>query len=570
MNFVASPDLLSPASLPLRTLAELKARILIDPALPERRRAAMASALNTLARVLGRSLETLPTAPAELRPLLDGITPAMARLTPGSWNNVRSLLGAALSLAVPGFVAQRFEHDPSPAWRDCIDKVRPDPMAIFLLGRLARYATQRGLEPEEVNDGVLARYADDLTHRSLCTDPVRILRKTIRVWNAAAGRGPDWPAPALACPSRRVRHSRPWEIYPPSLLTEIDRWLDHLGRDPFADRDFRPLRPASIASRQKYLALYLGALVEAGHDPAGMTSLASVITLEHARAGLRVVHARQGGAKTQHLAGMAGVVLSLARHWVGLPHQECDALRRLARNLRPDQEGLAPRNEARLAQLNDRRRLDAVLLLPEVMEARVRRAGAPTVRRAHALQTAVAVELFLMTGLRIANVAELQLGRTMVLRPDGGIDILIPREGIKNRTSFTADLPKETARLLHRYIKHYRPLLGDAASPWLFPGSREGAHKSTSALRDQVTKAMARVAGVAWHPHLFRHLLAYLQLDENPSADGLVTRALGHKRADTTRMFYSGFQTKSAIRQHDALVLRRRGAIRALGMPGVR
>jgi hypothetical protein len=39
-----------------------------------------------------------------------------------------------------------------------------------------------------------------------------------------------------------------------------------------------------------------------------------------------------------------------------------------------------------------------------------------------------------------------------------------------------------------------------------------------------------------------------------------VTRALGHKRAETTRTHYTGFQTKHAIRQHDALVLARRAS----------
>ena len=122
----------------------------------------------------------------------------------------------------------------------------------------------------------------------------------------------------------------------------------------------------------------------------------------------------------------------LARHWVRLPHADCEALARLARNLRPLQEGLAPRNEERLAQLNEPRRLDMVLLLPDTLAARVRRAGPPTVTLAQNFQTAVVVELFLMTGLRIANVAELEIGRTLLLRENGGIDILIPRESVKN------------------------------------------------------------------------------------------------------------------------------------------
>ena len=115
--------------------------------------------------------------------------------------------------------------------------------------------------------------------------------------------------------------------------------------------------------------------------------------------------------------------------------------------------------------------------------------------------------------------------------------------------------------MLREYLKSYRPLLGDAASTWLFPGTRSGTHKSAAAIREQVTKAMAGVAGVAWNPHLFRHLLAQLQLASNPGADGLVTRALGHKRADTTRQHYSGFQTRAAIRLHDELVLKRRSTL---------
>lgn len=303
--------------------------------------------------------------------------------------------------------------------------------------------------------------------------------------------------------------------------------------------------------------------MEAGQDPATLTALAAAVTVENARVALRIIYARQGERRTQHVAGIAGVALMIARHWLGLPHPDCEVLRRLARNLRPDHEGLAPRNEARLAQLNNPRRLDMILALPDTLAARVRRASPPTASLAQTFQTAVVVELFLMTGLRIANVVELEIGRTLLLRDRGGMDILIPRESVKNRTPFTADLPWPSARLLQEYLKVYRPLLGDAASPWLFPGARPGTHKSTSALRAQVTKAMAGVAGVAWNPHLFRHLLAHLELSENPGADALVTRALGHKRADTTRAHYSGFQTKSAIRQHDELVLRRRAATQA-------
>jgi hypothetical protein len=546
-----------------RSLAELRALIVADASLPERRRTALASALNTVARALGQPLDAVPAAPVRLRPLLAGITPAMARLSTGSWRNTVSLLGAAISHAGGGILPRCFEQEPSSAWKDLLRGLRARHAERFYLGRLARYATRLGVEPEEVDDAFLARYRADLTERCLAAEPDRLAREAARAWNAAAGRHPEWPRQQLAVPSNTVRYSLPWESYPASLRAEVERWIDWLGRDPFADRDFRPLRPDSLVARRKQLALYLGALAEAGEDPTAMTSLSAVVTCDHASRALRVIYERSGARKTSHLHQMAGLVLVLARHWVKLDSGAVDQLRRLARNLRPDPVGLSPRNEARLAQIHDRGRLQAVLTLPQRIAARVAGAGEPTVVLARLHQTAVAIELFLMTALRIKNVSELEIGRTLLMRKDGA-DILIPASEMKNRASFAADLPDRSARLLRQHLDRYRPLLGDPKSPWLFPGARPGTRKTTEALRTQVTKAMAQMAGVQWNPHLFRHLLAHLQLEQDAGADGIVTRALAHKRADTARQHYSGFQTRAAIRQHDELVLRRLDAPLAL------
>jgi integrase len=202
-----------------------------------------------------------------------------------------------------------------------------------------------------------------------------------------------------------------------------------------------------------------------------------------------------------------------------------------------------------------------VIALPEHLAKRVDKLGTPTRKLAHVYQTAVAVELFLMTALRIGNVANLAIGKDLLLRKDGGIDILLTSGDVKNGVQFTADLPPSSAAMIRRYITKYRPLLGDPASPWLFPGQRAGAAKISGALREQVVRAMARECGLKWHPHLFRHLLAQVILTDNPAADAVVTRALGHKNSDGTRRNYSGFQTKAALRLYDDLVLRRRSAI---------
>ncbi len=557
-HIVHTPDL--PVA-PDASLAALRQRILASD-LPERRRQILASALNTVGKALRRPLETIPADPARLRPLLAGITPAMARLTSGSWKNALSHLNAALALRHPDMLPRRFDLEPSPGWAAHLQRLRQRPEDKYHLGRFGRYATRLGIEPEAVDDALLARYRADLTTRSLVAEPARVARDTARAWNAVAARDPDWPQQRLAVPDNRVRYSLSWDTYPASLREEINRWLDRLGRDPLAPRKVRALRPGSITAREKQLALYLAALVATGEDPAEMTSLAHVVTPAKAEQVLRVIHARNGERITSHLAQMASLALMLARHWLRLGESEIEAFRDLARNCRPQTDGLAPRNTERLAQLNDPARLDAVLCLPQDIEACVLRSGPPTGDRARLMQTAAAVEILLATALRIGNLAELAIGDSLRLRRDGGIDVLIDPARVKNRVPLTAELTGASAALVRRYIKDYRPLLGDPTTPWLFPGQKPGTAKTTAGLRQQITRAMAEIAGVEWHVHAFRHLLAKLQLDANPGSDALITRALGHKRADTARLHYSGFATAAAIRHYDDLLLARRAKLR--------
>jgi hypothetical protein len=72
VNLNAATDLTLSAS-----LAELRIRLLADETLADGRRRDMVSALASVAKALGRPLETIAANPSELRPLLAGLTPAM-------------------------------------------------------------------------------------------------------------------------------------------------------------------------------------------------------------------------------------------------------------------------------------------------------------------------------------------------------------------------------------------------------------------------------------------------------------------------------------------------------------
>jgi integrase len=82
--------------------------------------------------------------------------------------------------------------------------------------------------------------------------------------------------------------------------------------------------------------------------------------------------------------------------------------------------------------------------------------------------------------------------------------------------------------------------------------------KGVATLRQQVTRAVWQGAGIALHPHLFRHIAGKLLLDELPGDQGTVQRMLGHKSIRTTMATYTGAETRAAIRRYDEVVLGRR------------
>jgi integrase len=56
-------------------------------------------------------------------------------------------------------------------------------------------------------------------------------------------------------------------------------------------------------------------------------------------------------------------------------------------------------------------------------------------------------------------------------------------------------------------------------------------------------------------PHQFRHVVAKIHLDANPSALHLVADLLDHKSLRSARRFYAGIDTLRAGRAHAELVM---------------
>jgi len=119
----------------------------------------------------------------------------------------------------------------------------------------------------------------------------------------------------------------------PSLRSDILAYLDRLsGDDLLADVDFRPLRASSIATYDRLLRQFLSALVQRGHDPQTLQSLADVVPLETVKLGLRFFIDRAAGAKSKQAYHIARLLTAIARHWAKVETHHLDRGRRDCRS----------------------------------------------------------------------------------------------------------------------------------------------------------------------------------------------------------------------------------------------
>lgn len=543
-------------NLTYRTLIE---RIIADENLPSSKRDDVASGLRSFIKSVKLTVDTtIPPLP-DLRKLISGFTPAMTNMTPGRWRNIRSHLQFALAHVGLATVPRRYETAPSPHWSELL--ARLDYGSQYKLSHIARYCTTRGIEPEQLNDEVMAKLLDDLSTRSMKAEPARVHRDAAIAWNKAAAQHPDWPQQLLSVADNRPHYSIPWEKFPVSLQADVERWLNRLaGRDFLNHMPRKPLRPASLKTRKRQLHEYLSALVHEGTPIENMVDLATAVTPALARAGMMHFWKRAGGKPSVHAGQVAGLVLSIARHYAKLDETALDDLRDLCRMIAVHQNGMTPRNKARLRPLNDTENLTALVSVPERLKDEVLRQGAPTRSLAIQMQTAVLIELLLLFPIRLKNLQHLRLDENLIFgRRRDDLTIAIPESDVKNELALEAHLPESTGRLFNLYLNSYRPLLDNPDSPWLFPGQHHDAPKNAETIRHQIKTALWIRCGLDFRPHTFRHAAGKIMLDQNPGCHGQVQRILGHKRLDTTMKFYTGMEGEAALAHYDAQIMRLRG-----------
>ena len=438
----------------------------------------------------------------------------------------------------------------------------------FTLDVLAGRARLSGRAPAEI-DGTWAA-AD---HARLHYEKRKAFRRGIRLFNelvearATNGLADILPATPIAQPattSPRGLHSLG---VPPSFFEDLAacrHWYVTRDQDPhFARlRGVDPKKARSWRSYEAAVSWLVRELVEGDHyDPDEIVELATICRYEPLLdAAIQFSERREAGdgglsqeASTLHTR--VARISYIAEHWVEVPAAERDQLRRLRRS-----HGVTTANVGRMSRAREewlRRLLDArgralraaLLRSPDILlgwaDTRLAEWDSLSRReRMRCLRYAIAATqtaLLLRTmALRSHNL------RTLTFRGDEPTLILptrhrsarieIPGAQVKNGRDLAAPIARSAWPIVQRWLDVYRPLLVGAHpyghhaadNAFVFPGTHPtGAMESSTFAKSFATGIGDLGLGIT--PHMCRHAIATLIVNEDRSKVGLVADWLGDK-----------------------------------------
>jgi integrase len=548
---------------PTATLASLINLIQADPTIPESRSREMVSAIRTVAKVLRLEPHMIPATPGDLRELINNALPTAVGVSGSRWSNAKSLLRKALALLDPKVIPARSRVGLLPAWRALLD----EPSSTSLLRGIARFSkwcSAAGITPVEVTKATYDSFYEDLVAHCLVRSPRETQQTAGKAWNAASKIVSGWPKLTLDISNLRRNPSLPWDAFPASFRADVEAFVTPRGSKHFNLRETGArTRASTMNARRTTIRHFATAVVESGHSPAALKSLADLVQPDTAWSGLSVLVERAKGEKTGRNHLTAYLLITIAKHCVKADDAVIEELKAFADELNPRRRGMTDKNRKRLQQFDDPKLLGSLLDLPALLMAEATAVLKPSKVEARTAQLAVIIDILLMAPLRISNLSALEVGRTLMLGGGSVGHIVIGYQEVKNDQDIEIPLPAETLKRIDTYLKKFHPLLAPPGCRMLFP-SQDRGHKRSTVMSHQISRCIRQRCGIALNAHLFRHLAAKMYLDAFPGAYGVVRMLLGHKLIQTTIDTYCGTEFKAAFRQYDAYIQKLRGS---LGVP---
>jgi hypothetical protein len=173
------------------TLADLITAVQAADLTPQRRQN-MTSAVRTVARALGREPGQIAADASLLGRRLASVTAQQHGLSAGRWNNVRSLLRAALALVRPTMKG-RSTVPLSQAWQGLYDAL-PKRADMVRLSRIMRWLSARQIGPDAVTMADLETFRRELVEDALLKNPEKTWTDLAVAWNRASGQTAGCPS----------------------------------------------------------------------------------------------------------------------------------------------------------------------------------------------------------------------------------------------------------------------------------------------------------------------------------------------------------------------------------------
>jgi integrase len=182
----------------------------------------------------------------------------------------------------------------------------------------------------------------------------------------------------------------------------------------------------------------------------------------------------------------------------------------------------------------------------------------PTARRLTAYRDGLTIAFLAARALRLRNLADLTLDRTLVRRDDMWW-IQFTAAETKTKEPIEEPWPDALVHYLELYLAVYRPALLRSDGKFAVGGplwvSSNGTRMSRTAIYQQVNKRTREGLGHRVNPHLFRDCFATTIAIKDPAHVGIVPRVLGQRSSFTMERHYNHASAVEANRMMQSLLL---------------
>jgi integrase len=478
-------------------------------------------------------------------------------------NTSRRLLGAqkraSQTLKASGLLPVNAERKValSPEWRQLFARLSGRRTNLGL-SRLGHFASAKDVQPGGINDEIINEFMAAVREGSLHRNPKALHRQVTLIWNEAArdqelGLNPV-AVPSFRGPPKRVDLS----LLPRSFVADRDSYLSWCAvTDPFAvDARPRPLAARTLKLSRDQIHAVVTALVNSGTSPAGIQSLADLVTPRNLKSILRQRLADAEGDQKSFNFYLARALVRIAQEWVKVDASVLAELKRVASKLKAPKRDLTPKNRACLRQFDDPAALVRLVNLPGRLwqEVRNKKDDKPNFRTLAKAQAALGMDVLIYMPVRPENLSELEFDKHLFVRAEPGATSTLELESdeVKNDNDIGFDIPARVAKMLREYRDRIAPKHIGHRPRRLFV-NLNGTPKSQATVSYLISSYARRRAGIVITPHQFRHLAAKNMLDANPGNFEGLKQLLSHKSLKST-MIYAGINTRRAARYHQLLI----------------